>query len=107
MNVNADTVASGIAAAAGCKEMIFITDVPGILTDIKDPKSKLDHVTLKMIDEMSASGIISGGMIPKVEACRSALDAGAKTVRMVNGKDPRSILTDLIKNVPHGTIITK
>jgi acetylglutamate kinase len=45
-------------------------------------------------------------MIPKVDACRDALKAGVKTVRMVNGKDQRSILTDVIKNVPHGTIIT-
>ncbi|MDR0334728.1 MAG: acetylglutamate kinase, partial [Methanomassiliicoccaceae archaeon] len=76
MNVNADTVASGIAAAVGCKEMIFITDVPGILLDVKDPNSKVDKASLKEIDDMIASGVISGGMIPKVEACQKALLEG-------------------------------
>ena len=107
MNVNADTVASGIAAAVGCKEMIFITDVPGILLDVKDPSSKVDQASLKMIDGMIASGIISGGMIPKVEACRKALLEGVSAVRMVNGKDERSIVSDIISGKAHGTLITK
>jgi acetylglutamate kinase len=107
MNVNADTVASGIAAHVGCKEMIFITDVPGILTNVNDMSSKVDHATLKMIDEMIASGIISGGMIPKVEACRVALEEGVTAVRMVNGKDERSIVSNILSDNPHGTLITK
>jgi acetylglutamate kinase len=107
MNVNADTVASGIAAAVGCKEMIFITDVPGILLDVKDPASKLDRVSLNMIDDMISSGVISGGMIPKVEACRKALLEGVSAVRMVNGKDERSIVSDVMGGKPHGTLITK
>lgn len=106
MNVNADTVASGIAAAIGCKEMIFITDVPGILLDVKDPSSKLDTVSLKKIDELIASGVISGGMIPKVEACRKAIQEGVSAVRMVNGKDERSIVSDVMDGKPHGTLIT-
>ena len=107
LNVNADTMAAGIAAAVDCEELILITDVPGILTDVKDPSSKMDNVTLKQIDRMISDGTISGGMIPKVDACREALKAGVKTVRMVNGKDQRSILTDVVKSVPHGTVITK
>ena len=106
LNVNADTMAAGIAAGIDCKELIMITDVPGILLDVKDPSSKVDKLTLKEVDELISDGTISGGMIPKVDACRDALKAGVKTVRMVNGKDKRSILTDVIKNVPHGTIIT-
>ena len=107
LNVNADTMASGIAAGIKCREMITITDVPGILTDIKDPLSKIDRIDLKGVDELIASGVISGGMIPKVEACRNALNAGVETVRMVSGKDKRSIVTDIMKDVPHGTIIVK
>jgi len=107
MNVNADTVASGIAAAVGCKEMILITDVPGILRDVKDPSSKIDQVSLKDIEDLTASGIISGGMIPKVEACRNAILAGVSAVRMVNGKDKASIVSDVMDNKPHGTLITK
>ena len=107
LNVNADTMAAGIASAMKCKELIAITDVPGILRDVKDMTSKIDRLTLKEIDELIEIGVISGGMIPKVEACRDALNAGAEVVRMVNGKDEKCILTDLIKDVPIGTIIVK
>jgi acetylglutamate kinase len=106
LNVNADAMAAGIAAGIDCEELIMITDVPGILLDVSDPSSKVDKLTLKEVDGLISNGTISGGMIPKVDACRDALNAGVRTVRMVNGKDPRSILTDVMKNVPHGTIIT-
>ena len=107
LNINADTMASGIAAGLKCREMIQITDVPGILLDINDPSSKQNQLTLKDVDELIAKGIISGGMVPKVEACRKALNAGVAKVRMVNGKDPRSIVSDVMKSVDHGTVITK
>ena len=106
MNVNADTVASGIAAAVKCKEMILITDVPGILLDVNDPSSKVDKISLSGIDGLIASGVISGGMIPKVEACRDAILAGVSAVRMVNGKDKASIVSDVMDGKPHGTLIT-
>ena len=107
LNVNADTMASGIAACIPCREMIAITDVPGILTDVGDPDSKLDSVTLADIDAMIADGTISGGMIPKVEACRAALLSGIPKVRMVNGRDPDCIVSDVMTNSKHGTVITK
>ena len=107
LNVNADTMVAGIAAGVGCVEMIAITDVPGILRDVSDPLSKIDSLTLDEVDALIADGTISGGMIPKVEACRKALLAGVSKVRMVNGKDQRSIVSDVMKDVPHGTIITK
>ena len=107
LNINADTMAAGIAAGIKCKEMIQITDVPGIMLDINDPSSKQNLLTLAEVDDLIAKGVISGGMVPKVEACRKALKAGVAKVRMVNGKDPRSIVSDVMKSVEHGTIITK
>ena len=107
LNINADSMASGIAAGIKCREMIQITDVPGILLDINDPLSKQDVLTLSQVDELIAKGVISGGMVPKVEACRKALNAGVAKVRMVNGKDPRSIVSDVMRSVDHGTVITK
>ncbi len=107
LNVNADTMVAGIAAGVGCREMITITDVPGIMLDVNNSGSKVDSLTLGEVDGLIADGTISGGMIPKVEACRKALQAGVSVVRMVNGKDPRSIITDIKKGVPHGTVITK
>ncbi|MDO5853061.1 MAG: acetylglutamate kinase [Thermoplasmata archaeon] len=107
LNVNADTMAAGISAGVGCDEMITITDVPGILLDVDDPSSKINELSLARVDELIADGTISGGMIPKVEACRKALEAGAGAVRMVNGKDPRNIVSDIVRGVPHGTLITR
>ena len=107
LNVNADTLAAGIAAGVECKEMIAITDVPGILENVHDPSSKIDKVTFKDIDQLLADGTISGGMVPKVEACRKAVLAGAEAVRMVYGRDPESIVKDVILGAPKGTLIVK
>ncbi len=106
-NINADTMAAGIAVGVKCAELIAITDVPGILMDVSDPSSKIDKLNLERVDELIASGVISGGMIPKVEACRDALNAGVRAVRMVNGKDKKSIVADVLEGAPHGTVITK
>jgi acetylglutamate kinase len=108
LNVNADTMVAGIAAHVPCREMVAITDVPGILMDVGDPGSKLDRVTLKDIEELIAKGVISGGMVPKVEACRKAILAGVKEVRMVDGTDPECIVADVMKEGSlRGTVITK
>ena len=107
LNVNADTMAAGIAAGMGVSEMIAITDVPGILTDIKDPDSKLDSVTLDQVQALIDDGTISGGMIPKVEACRKAVEAGAEAVRMVDGRKPEGLAEDIIEGNPRGTLITR
>lgn len=107
LNINADTMAAGIAAGIKCKEMIQITDVPGILLDIKNPDSLQNQLTLSEVDDLISKGIICGGMIPKVEACRDALEAGVGKVRMVNGKDEHSIVSDILTAEKHGTVITK
>ena len=108
LNVNADTMVAGIAASVPCKEMLAITDVPGILMDVNDPNSKLDRVTLEEIDDLIAKGVISGGMVPKVEACRKAILAGVGTVRMVNGTDPECIVADVMKEGSlRGTVIVR
>lgn len=107
LNINADTMAASIATNIKCMEMIQITDVPGIMLDVKDPSSKQDILTLTEVDKLIADGVITGGMIPKVDACRNALNAGVAKVRMVNGKDPRSIISNVKGSAEHGTIITK
>lgn len=108
LNVNADAMAAGIAAGIRCREMIQITDVPGILLDVKDPSTLQTNLTLAQVDELIAKGIISGGMIPKVDACRRALEAGVEKVRMVNGRDEKSIVSDIMQEgIEHGTLITK
>ena len=103
MNVNADTLAYSMAAALGCEEMILITDVPGILLDVKDPSSLVPEASKAEVLRMIEEGIIRDGMIPKVEGCLKALQAGVRSTRMVNGKDPQSILGDIIHGGQKGT----
>lgn len=105
LNVNADDMSAAIAAAVKVKEMITVTDVPGILRNFPDVSSKVDRATLADIDAMIADGTISGGMLPKVAACRKAVEAGARSVRMVDGKDPRPMLELAFAGEPVGTLI--
>lgn len=107
LNVNADTMAAGIAARMECDEMIAITDVPGVLRDVKDLTSKYDKLTVDEVLALIKDGTISGGMIPKVEACINAVRAGARAVRMVNGKDPNKIVSDIADENNKGTVITE
>ena len=107
LNVNADTMSGGIAVGIGADELLAVTDVPGILRNFPDMDSKIDRVTLKEIDELISSGVISGGMIPKVEAAAAAVRSGAKAVRMVNGTGGRNEITKSIEGEPVGTLIVK
>lgn len=107
LNVNADMMAAGIAARIECDEMIAITDVPGVLRDVKDPSSKYDKLTVDEALALIKDGTISGGMIPKVEACINAIRAGARVVRMVNGKDPDRIISNIADENNKGTVITE
>ena len=102
LNVNADTMAAGIAAGTGCAAMIAITDVPGILRDVSDPSSRIESLTADEARALIRDGTISGGMIPKVEACIKALESGIPAVRMVNGKDESGILAE-----GRGTVIKR
>ncbi len=103
LNVNADTMASGIAVGTRCSEMLAVTDVPGILADVSDPGSVIKSVTTEEAMELIRNGTVSGGMIPKVESCIRAVEAGVPAVRMISGKD-MGYLKTLSSN---GTLITR
>lgn len=83
-NVNADTAASAIASALQANQLVFVTDVPGILKD----NQLLHTVTMGEIETMMKSGVIYGGMIPKVKAAMNGLNGNVKEVKIVNGKQP-------------------
>lgn len=102
LNVNADTVAAGVAKAAGASEMVLVTDVPGILKD----GIRIPSLTLSEADQLIKSQVITGGMIPKVEACRTSLLSGVHTVYMLNGKEPHALAKRLISHEDCGTSIT-
>jgi acetylglutamate kinase len=102
LNVNADSVASGVAGALGAESVLFLTDTPGVLTDRHDPKSLLPKLTVAECRELIASGVIDGGMIPKVEACFEALTAGANRAVILDGRNPDALLAEFLGE-PGGT----
>ncbi|MDI3482392.1 MAG: acetylglutamate kinase [Candidatus Methanomethylophilaceae archaeon] len=107
VNVNADTAAAHIAAALNCEEMILITDVPGILTDVNDENSLIREVSIKQIDELISGGVVKEGMVPKVEACRLALNAGVRSTYMLGGKEAGNLLRQILDDNHSGTRIVK
>jgi acetylglutamate kinase len=107
LNVNADTVAAYVARAAAAEEMVLVSDVPGILRGGEKSKEIIRSTTLEEIDALIAAGVITGGMVPKVDAARTALHSGIKVVYMLNGKEPHAIVRKLVWGEDCGTTITK
>jgi acetylglutamate kinase len=105
LNVNADTAASAVAGALDTDAVIFLTDTPGILRDKKDANSRIDSLSVAEARRLIANGAIDGGMIPKVEACFEALDAGAGRAVILDGRVPHGLLADFVGEPIAGTQI--
>lgn len=105
-NVNADTVAGAIGGALGAEKLMFLTDIDGILLDEKKPETLIKSITVSEIKRMIKSGQISGGMIPKVQSCIDAISHGIKSVLILNGTVPHSILLELFTDSGIGTMVT-
>ena len=104
LNVNADTAAAAVAGAFDPPgDAIFLTDTPGVLTNYPDPASRLDRLTRAECERLIRDGTISGGMIPKVEACLEALDAGAARAVILDGRDPHALLAEFAGRPRPGT----
>jgi len=102
-NINADHVAGEIAAAIPARKMMILTDAPGVLEDPKDPKTLISTVHLRDIDRLIDSHIITHGMLPKIESCRTALQAGVNKAHIIDGRVPHAILLELFTNRGIGT----
>jgi acetylglutamate kinase len=107
LNVNADTAAAAVAGSLRVDRAIFLTDTPGVLADRRDPGSLVSKLTEHECRELIRSGIIDGGMVPKVEACFDALDAGAKAALILDGRVPFSLLSVFLSDLFTGTEITR
>jgi acetylglutamate kinase len=101
-NINADTVAGAVAAALGAQRMLMLTDVPGVLDA---DKRLIPELTVAEIATLCASGVISGGMIPKVETCVNAVKGGVKGAVILNGKQPHACLLEMFLQGGIGTLI--
>ena len=106
-NINGDTAAARIAGALNAERLIMMTDIAGILQDKDDPSTLIPHITVSEAKELYASGIISGGMIPKVDCCIDALEHGVDNVVIMDGRIPHSILMELLTDEGAGTMVMK
>ena len=105
-NINGDTAAAYIAGALGAERMIMMTDIAGVLENKDDPNSLIPHITVEQAKGLYDSGVISGGMIPKVDCCIEAIEHGVKNVVIMDGRIPHSILMELLTDEGAGTMVT-
>jgi acetylglutamate kinase len=106
-NINADSAAIAIAEALGAEKLVYLTDVPGVLTDVADPASLVSTLSAARARLLIAEGVIAGGMIPKVEACLDAVDAGVASAHILDGRIPHVVLLELLTDAGVGTMITR
>ncbi len=106
-NINGDTAAAFVAGALGAQRLIMMTDIDGILRDKDDPSTIIPHLTIDEIEELKGEGIISGGMIPKVDCCIEAIHKGVKNVVIMDGRVPHSILMELLTDEGAGTMVSE
>ncbi|MBQ8380693.1 MAG: acetylglutamate kinase [Clostridia bacterium] len=106
-NINGDTAAAYIAGALGAERLLMMTDIAGILRDKDDVSSLIHEITISEANKLYEDGVISGGMIPKVECCIDAINKGVGKVTILDGRIPHSILMELLTNEGAGTMVTK
>jgi acetylglutamate kinase len=106
-NINADTAAAKLAMALKAEKFILLSDVPGILRDVKDPNSLIRQANPPAIKQLIESGIVSKGMIPKVECCVVALAGGVKRAHIIDGRLPHALLIEVFSDAGIGTMISK
>ena len=106
-NINGDTAAAYIAGALGAERLIMMTDIAGVMMDKDDPASLIPNITVSEAEKLKEQGIISGGMIPKVDCCMEALNAGVNNVVIMDGRIPHSILMELLTDEGAGTMVMK
>ncbi|MEZ5178911.1 MAG: acetylglutamate kinase [Acidimicrobiales bacterium] len=106
-NINADSAAIAIAEALGVEKLIYLTDVPGVLTDVTDPSSLVSRLSAARARLLIEDGVVAGGMIPQVEACLAAIDAGVGSAHILDGRIAHVVLLELLTDAGVGTMITR
>jgi len=104
-NINGDTAAASIAGALGAERLIMMTDIAGLLRDKDDPSTLISAITVSEAKQLFEEGVISGGMIPKVDCCIEAIEKGVKHVVIMDGRVPHSILMELLTDEGAGTMV--
>jgi acetylglutamate kinase len=104
-NVNADTAAAAIAVALKAEKLLLLTDVPGILRDVKDSGTLIKELPRSGVARLQEDGVLSKGMIPKVECCARAVDGGVGRAHIIDGRVPHSLLVEIFSDAGIGTMI--
>jgi acetylglutamate kinase len=104
-NINADTVAGEIAAALGAEKLILLTDTSGILKDYKDPSTLIPKVDIQEARNLIETGIVAGGMIPKVSCCVRSLAQGVRAAHIIDGRIPHALLLEIFTDEGIGSMI--
>ena len=107
LNLNADTAAGEVASAIDAEKLIILTDVPGVLRDPSDPTSLIQKIRISEVPDLIEQGIITGGMIPKIETCVKAIENGVKSCHSIDGRKEHSILYEIFTTNGIGTMIYK
>ncbi len=106
-NTNADDAAGAVACALKARKLVFLSDVPGLLRDPKDPDSIMSTVSRKEVQSLITSGVIGGGMLPKIQGALDAIAAGVGKVHIIDGRTPHSLLLEIFTDQGIGTEITQ
>ncbi|MEE0998659.1 MAG: acetylglutamate kinase [Treponemataceae bacterium] len=105
-NINADTAAAKIAVALGAEKFVQLTNVPGVLRDVNNPDSLIKRIAREAVPSMIATGVISSGMIPKIECCLTALKGGVPRTHIIDGRVPHSLLIEMFSDRGIGTMLS-
>lgn len=104
-NINADTVAGELAAALGAEKLILLTDTAGILKDYKDPSTLIPKANIQQARQLIETGIVAGGMIPKVSCCVRSLAQGVRATHIIDGRIPHALLLEIFTDAGIGSMI--
>ncbi|WP_296865704.1 acetylglutamate kinase [uncultured Methanobrevibacter sp.] len=107
LNLNADTVAGEISGAVDAEKLIILTDVPGVLRDSSDPDSLISKIKVSEVPGLIEDGVITGGMIPKIETCVKAIKEGVKSCHIIDGRKKHALLLEVFTTDGIGTMIVE
>ncbi len=103
LNTNADDIALAVATALSAEKLVFLSNVPGVLTDPKDPSTRISSLTVTEVRALIARGVIKDGMIPKVESCIGALESGVRKIHIIDASMPHALLLEIFTAEGIGT----
>ncbi|MEA3078040.1 MAG: acetylglutamate kinase [Actinomycetota bacterium] len=106
-NINADTAAGAIAEALQAEKLVYLTNIEGLRRDVDDPASLISTTTADELDDLIETGVLTGGMIPKIESCVAAVRAGVGQAHILDGRLPHALLLEIFTNQGVGTMVSK